>query len=84
MTLRDLGPLAVPVLSGYWLLISGVIAVSLMPSAWPMSLGYLLSGLGGLVFREQRYEFAALGNLIFCIWAVHIYRREGRQRALGM
>ncbi len=80
-TIGDLGPLTVPVCSGYWFVLSGAIAAGLLPSAWPTSFGYLVSAVGAAVYPEQRYEFAAIGNLIFLITAVHVYRWERRLMA---
>lgn len=75
----DLGPLSIPVLSGYWFVISGVITVTFLPSAWPMTVGYLSSAIGALIYPDYRYEFAAAGNLVLCIAAFHIFRSERRR-----
>lgn len=73
----DLGERSVPVLMGYWFVISGAITVGLLPSAWPIPLGYLASALGALMFPEVRFAFSALGNLVFAVSAFFIFRREG-------
>lgn len=77
----DLGRFAVPVLSGYWFLLSGVITVALLPAMWPTPLAFLVSSLGALVFPEFRYLFAVLGNLVLIINAVTVFKRQRREQA---
>ena len=77
----DLGHLAVPVLSGYWFLLSGVMAVALLPQVWPTSLAYLLCSLGALRHPEYRYGFAALGNAVLCVNAVVVFRHQRKASA---
>ncbi|MDP1825962.1 MAG: serine/threonine-protein kinase [Archangium sp.] len=73
----DLGRYAVPVLSGFWFVVSGVITVSLLPPMWPTALAYLLSSLGALWWPELRFVFASTGNLALIINAIAVFRRQG-------
>lgn len=76
---RDLGPLTMPVFSGYWFVLTGAMTVALLPSLWATSVGYLLGAIGGFMLPEHRFEFGAASNAVLCVNAVVIYRQLRRR-----
>lgn len=72
----DLGPLTVPLLEGYWALLGGIIAVTLLPGAWLASLGYLCMALFSARFPEWRNETIALGNTVLVLNVAVLLRTQ--------
>ncbi|MFZ5439987.1 MAG: serine/threonine-protein kinase [Myxococcota bacterium] len=71
----DIGAKVAPILTGAWSFLAGLIASALMKEAWLTAIGYLASTLLAVVFPEYRYEAVALGNVVFTLNAVWMWRR---------
>ena len=78
----DLGARSVPVFSGFWFIISGVITVGILPAAWPMPIGYLTAAILAYRYPEQRYWCASLGNLTLVVTSLLLFKREQREARL--
>lgn len=72
----NLGTLLVPVLMGYWFIISGVVASSVLPAVWLSSAGYLLAAIGAAVWPEYAHGFSVFGNVVFCANSAFIFRQQ--------
>ena len=79
----DLGARSVPVFSGFWFVISGVITVGILPAAWPMPIGYLTAAILAYRYPEQRSWCASLGNLTLVVTSLILFKREQREARLA-
>ena len=66
-TVGDIGPRTMPFLLGYWSVIAGIVASTLIPGAWPSMVGYLATAIASARFPAWRLEMASLGNLVLSI-----------------
>ena len=72
-------PGIVPMLSGYWAVIAGVGAVSIFPAIWPTAIAYAFSAVASYLDLEHRYEWGTVGNIVFCINALVLWRHQRLQ-----
>jgi hypothetical protein len=79
LAVGDLGARSVPVFSGYWALISGIVAVSVIRSVWPMSLGYLTAAIGAFYLPQHRYLFSGFANLVLVVTSLILFKHERRE-----
>lgn len=56
-----------------------MVAVSLMPSVWPMTLGYLAVTVGSALVPDRRYDIIALGNVVFVANALWLFKHQGNR-----
>lgn len=80
LVLGPFEPGIVPALAGYWGVIAGVGAVSIFPAIWPTAVAYAFSSAAGMLDLEHRYEWGVVGNMVFCINAFVMWKRQHHLR----
>jgi hypothetical protein len=63
----DLGQRTLPLVSFYWGVVTGAIAVALEPRLWLTPLGYFVSLLVMLRFPQWQYELVAANNGVLAL-----------------
>jgi hypothetical protein len=75
------GPESPAVLSGYWTIIAGVAAASMIPSLWPTAVGFGISCLGGIMDPTHAYLWGSVGAVVMLVNSVHIIKTLRNQQA---
>jgi serine/threonine-protein kinase len=68
-------------LLGYWGLLAGVIASTLLPAVWPSVVGYFVFATVAWRWPAYRDLFGSLGNLMLFVNLVWLFRRQRRELA---
>jgi hypothetical protein len=69
------------VLLGYWGLLAGVIASTLIPQVWPSVIGYFLFATFAWKQPSLRDLFGSLGNLTLFLNLLWLFKRQRRELA---
>ena len=75
----DVAPYGTTLLSGFWFLVAGLIAVSLIPDVWPASVAYLVSSVVSGIWPATGLWISTAASAVVCINAIVVARREGYQ-----
>lgn len=54
--------------------------MSIFPAIWPTAVAYAFSAAASYLDIDHRYEWGTVGNIVFCINALVLWKQQRRLR----